>query len=266
MLDRLWAIRARGTVEFIADASEGLRADRIWFMEMNTRLQVEHPVTEAITGLDLVEWQLRVASGESLPLSQGQITITGHAMEARLYAEDPTNGFLPSTGRLLHMALPSDVRVDSGFEQTDVVSPFYDPMIAKLVVHAADRSAAAIKLANACAAVEVWPVKTNAAFLARCVGHPDFIAAKLDHRLHCSTHRRADRTSIAVRIASGRGRFGATWIVRCRPLAAWATSWGLQDERPASAVDACVCGRRRRRPRSSHSHTLSPWCGAPTTT
>jgi 3-methylcrotonyl-CoA carboxylase alpha subunit len=169
-----------GTVEFIADVSEGLRSDRIWFMEMNTRLQVEHPVSEAITGLDLVEWQLRIACGEALPLRQDQITMSGHAMEARLYAEDPANGFLPCTGRLLHMALPNDVRVDSGFEQGDVVSPYYDPMIAKLIVHAADRSAAAAGLARACAAVQVWPVKTNAAFLARCAGHADFVAARLD--------------------------------------------------------------------------------------
>ncbi len=169
-----------GTIEFIADASEGLRADRIWFMEMNTRLQVEHPVTEAITGVDLVEWQLRVACGEPLPLRQDQIRMSGHAMEARLYAEDPTKGFLPSTGRLIHMKLPGDVRVDSGFEQGDAISPHYDPMIAKLIVHAADRPAAAADLAKVCAAVQVWPVRTNAAFLARCAAHADFVAARLD--------------------------------------------------------------------------------------
>src|SRR5580698_6052565 len=105
-----------GTIEFIADASDGLKPDRIWFMEMNTRLQVEHPVTEAITGQDLVEWQLRVASGEPLPLAQDEITLTGHAMEARLYAEDPAHGFLPSTGRLDHLRLPTSVRLDSGVE------------------------------------------------------------------------------------------------------------------------------------------------------
>ena len=169
-----------GTVEFIADASEGLRADRIWFMEMNTRLQVEHPVTEAITGLDLVEWQLRVASGEPLPLAQDQITMNGHAVEARLYAEDPAKGFLPSIGPLVHLAFPTDTRVDSGFEQGDVVSSHYDPMIAKLIVHSANRPAAAAGLANACAAIQVWPVKTNAAFLARCAAHADFVAARLD--------------------------------------------------------------------------------------
>ena len=131
-----------GTVEFIADASEGLRADRIWFMEMNTRLQVEHPVTEAITGLDLVEWQLRVASGEPLPLTQDQIAINGHAVEARLYAEDPARRFLPSTGPLTHFVLPTSVRVDSGVEPGGEITPFYDPMIAKLIAHAPNREAA----------------------------------------------------------------------------------------------------------------------------
>jgi propionyl-CoA carboxylase alpha chain/3-methylcrotonyl-CoA carboxylase alpha subunit len=175
------AYQGAGTVEFIADASEGLRLDRIWFMEMNTRLQVEHPVTEAVTGLDLVEWQLRVASGEPLPLRQDQIVLNGHALEARLYAESPETGFLPSTGPLTHFRLPADeVRVDSAAEQGGEVSAFYDPMIAKLIAHASTREAAAHKLAKACRAVEVWPVKTNAAFLARCLDHPDFIAAAID--------------------------------------------------------------------------------------
>ena len=169
-----------GTVEFIADASEGLRADRIWFMEMNTRLQVEHPVTEAITGQDLVEWQLRVAAGEPLPLGQEDIAIEGWAMEARLYAENPTTGFLPSTGRLEHFRLPSGIRVDSGVEQGDEVTPFYDPMIAKLIAHAPTREKAASALAEACAAVEVWPVRTNAAFLARAAHSPAFVAGAVD--------------------------------------------------------------------------------------
>ena len=169
-----------GTVEFIADASEGLRADRIWFMEMNTRLQVEHPVTEAITGQDLVEWQLRVAAGEPLPLGQEDIAIEGWAMEARLYAENPTTGFLPSTGRLEHFRLPSGIRVDSGVEQGDEVTPFYDPMIAKLIAHAPTREKAASALAEACAAVEVWPVRTNAAFLARAARSPEFVAGAID--------------------------------------------------------------------------------------
>ena len=169
-----------GTVEFIADASEGLKPDRIWFMEMNTRLQVEHPVTEAVTGVDLVEWQFRVASGERLPLTQDEIKLTGHALEARLYAENPAGGFLPSIGVLEHFHLPDDIRVDSAVEEGDEVTPFYDPMIAKLIAHAPTREGASDRLAQACAEVEVWPVKTNAAFLARCLDHPDFIAGEVD--------------------------------------------------------------------------------------
>jgi acetyl/propionyl-CoA carboxylase alpha subunit len=169
-----------GTIEFIADGTEGLRADRIWFMEMNTRLQVEHPVTEMITGQDLVEWQLRVAAGEPLPLKQDQMSITGWAMEARLYAEDPANGFLPSIGRLDHFVLPDDIRVDTGVEAGGEVSQFYDPMIAKLIVHEDTREDAAERLADACAEVEVWPVRTNAGFLVRCLRHQRFVDGNVD--------------------------------------------------------------------------------------
>jgi 3-methylcrotonyl-CoA carboxylase alpha subunit len=169
-----------GTVEFIADASEGLRADRIWFMEMNTRLQVEHPVTEAITGQDLVEWQLRIASGEPLPLNQDQLSITGWAMEARLYAENPSNNFLPSTGRLDHLRLPDMLRIDSGVEQGDQVTPHYDPMLAKLISHGATRREAARSLREAAGQVEIWPVRSNAGFLFRTLGHPDFLAGAVD--------------------------------------------------------------------------------------
>jgi 3-methylcrotonyl-CoA carboxylase alpha subunit len=169
-----------GTVEFIADGSQGLRADRIWFMEMNTRLQVEHPVTEMITGEDLVEWQLRVAAGEALPKKQSELTIRGWAMEARLYAENPATGFLPSTGRLDHLKFPDSVRIDTGVEEGDQVTPDYDPLLAKLIVHAPSRSEAAAKLAAACRDVEVWPVKTNAGFLARAASHPDFLRGGID--------------------------------------------------------------------------------------
>ncbi|MDP9836232.1 3-methylcrotonyl-CoA carboxylase alpha subunit [Neorhizobium huautlense] len=169
-----------GTIEFIADASEGLRADRIWFMEMNTRLQVEHPVTEAITGQDLVEWQLRVASGEPLPLSQDQLSINGWAMEARLYAENPATGFLPSIGRLDHLRLPDTLRIDSGVEQGDEITAHYDPMIAKLISHGATRREAARKLGEGAAKVEVWPVRTNAGFLVRTLRHSDFLSGAVD--------------------------------------------------------------------------------------
>jgi acetyl/propionyl-CoA carboxylase alpha subunit len=169
-----------GTIEFIADASDGLKADRIWFMEMNTRLQVEHPVTEAVTGVDLVEWQFRVAAGEPIPLKQADIPLNGWAMEARLYAEDPAHGFLPSIGRLDHFVMPEGVRVDTGVEEGGEVSQFYDPMIAKLIVHADTREEAADALAIAAGEVEVWPVKTNAAFVMKCLDHPRFVAGDVD--------------------------------------------------------------------------------------
>ena len=166
-----------GTIEFIADGSEGLRADRIWFMEMNTRLQVEHPVTEEITGEDLVEWQLRVASGEELPKTQDELFITGWAMEARLYAEDPAKGFLPSIGKLELADFPDHImRVETGVEQGDEISPYYDPMIAKLVANGDDRKGAMLNLASALYGLRIWPVKTNAAFLLACLQNSAFQA------------------------------------------------------------------------------------------
>jgi 3-methylcrotonyl-CoA carboxylase alpha subunit len=169
-----------GTIEFIADASEGLKAERIWFMEMNTRLQVEHPVTEEVTGVDLVEWQFRVAAGEPMPLKQDEIELNGWAMEARLYAEDPANGFLPSIGRLEHFVMPGGIRVDTGVEEGGEVSQFYDPMIAKLIVHAETREEAAQALAVAAGQVQVFPVKTNAAFVMKCLEHPRFVSGDVD--------------------------------------------------------------------------------------
>jgi len=171
-----------GTIEFIADGSEGLRADRIWFMEMNTRLQVEHPVTEAITGVDLVEWQLRVASGEALPLRQEDLSINGHAVEARLYAEDPARGFLPSIGRLerLHFGTAEGGRIDTGVEQGAEVSPWYDPMIAKVIAHGDTRAQAIARLGAILRNTTVWPVRTNAAFLVKALAHPDFAAGMVD--------------------------------------------------------------------------------------
>ena len=170
-----------GTIEFIADASEGLRADRIWFMEMNTRLQVEHPVTEEITGVDLVEWQLRVASGEVLPKRQDELSINGWAMEARLYAEDPRTGFLPSTGTLKCFDLDNQVaRIETGVEIGDAVSPFYDPMIAKLVARGSTRSEAMERLAFTCDSVLTWPVRNNAGFLAALLRNAEVVSALFD--------------------------------------------------------------------------------------
>ena len=167
-----------GTIEFIVDGSGALREDGFYFMEMNTRLQVEHPVTEMVTGLDLVELQLRIAAGGSVP-EQDAITLSGHAIEARLYAEDPASGFLPSTGDLTRLDLPMDdegVRVDTGVEEGGVVSIYYDPMIAKLIAHDVTREEACGRLAGMVDEVRVWPVKTNAGFLRRAVLHPQFIA------------------------------------------------------------------------------------------
>ncbi|MEL6539849.1 MAG: acetyl/propionyl/methylcrotonyl-CoA carboxylase subunit alpha [Pseudomonadota bacterium] len=170
-----------GTIEFIADASEGLRANRIFFMEMNTRLQVEHPVTEEITGVDLVEWQLRVASGETIPLKQEELSINGHAIEARLYAEDPAKGFLPSTGRLEMFSIDDGyARVETGVVQGSEISPFYDPMIAKLVTYGSDRMKAIYRLEDCLSDVLVFPVKTNAPFLLRSLRSEEFVAENLD--------------------------------------------------------------------------------------
>jgi len=170
-----------GTVEFITDASEGLKADRFWFMEMNTRLQVEHPVTEAITGIDLVEWQLRVASGEPLPMRQEELAINGWAFEARLYAEDAERGFLPATGTLAHLDLPDGLaRIDSGVRAGDRISPFYDPMIAKIVTHGPDRETALSRLSTALAEIRATGATTNAGFLRRLTMQPDFALGRPD--------------------------------------------------------------------------------------
>ncbi len=169
-----------GTIEFIADASQGLKPERIWFMEMNTRLQVEHPVTEEITGEDLVEWQLRVASGEPLPKRQDELSIRGHAIEARLYAEDPARGFLPSVGKLEHFDLGENGRIETGVEEGDAISPYYDPMIAKLIGRGQKRDEAIEELASMLEDAEVWPVKTNAAFLFNALTNPEFKKASID--------------------------------------------------------------------------------------
>ncbi|MBS1129373.1 MAG: 3-methylcrotonoyl-CoA carboxylase, alpha subunit [Proteobacteria bacterium] len=167
-----------GTVEFIANQDGSF-----YFMEMNTRLQVEHPVTEMITGQDLVEWQLRVASGEPLPLRQEQLQIRGHALEARIYAEDASKGFLPATGKLVRLAPPAEslnVRVDTGVEQDDEITPFYDPMIAKLIVWDEHRDAALARMRKALADYQVAGVTTNIDFLSRLVACPAFAGADLD--------------------------------------------------------------------------------------
>lgn len=168
-----------GTVEFIVDTTD----DRFYFMEMNTRLQVEHPVTEMITGLDLVEWQLRVAAGENLPKQQAELAIHGHAIEARVYAEDPYKGFLPATGTLHTLRPPAEsayVRVDTGVVEGDTITPFYDPMIAKLIVWDENRETALARMERALSEYQVVGLTTNLPFLHRLVTHHAFATADLD--------------------------------------------------------------------------------------
>jgi 3-methylcrotonyl-CoA carboxylase alpha subunit len=175
--------RGAGTIEFIVDSSNGLSVDAFYFMEMNTRLQVEHPVTEMITSQDLVEWQLRVAAGEPLPATQDELSINGHAVEVRLYAEDPAKKFFPSTGTLHRLSLPTDsatVRVDTGVREGDTVSMFYDPMIAKLIVWDGDRKGALRKMARALESIQIAGLRANTAFLAKIVQNAEFVAGNID--------------------------------------------------------------------------------------
>ncbi|MCG5480138.1 acetyl/propionyl/methylcrotonyl-CoA carboxylase subunit alpha [Sinorhizobium alkalisoli] len=170
-----------GTVEFIADVTNGLWPDRFYFMEMNTRLQVEHPVTEAVTGLDLVEWQLRVAAGEPLPRRQADIGIDGWAFEARIYAEDPARGFLPATGELKHLSFPDEgVRIDSGVRQGDAITPYYDPLVAKLIVHGGNRAAALARLQTALKESRIGGTATNLDFLIRLTEEHEFRSGRPD--------------------------------------------------------------------------------------
>jgi 3-methylcrotonyl-CoA carboxylase alpha subunit len=234
-----------GTIEFIADASQGLHADRIWFMEMNTRLQVEHPVTEAITGVDLVEWQLRVASGEPLPLRQEQLAINGHAVEARLYAEDPARGFLPSTGKLEVLDFPVNARVDTGVEAGSVISPFYDPMIAKLIVHSDTRDEAIALLRSELSYLTVWPVRTNAGFLFRLLGDDSFARAQLDTGL---IERRGEELTIDPLPGAADLTRAIYWLERDTPDDTLLMAHGLEGFRlnraPATGRAVSVNGER----------------------
>jgi 3-methylcrotonyl-CoA carboxylase alpha subunit len=172
-----------GTVEFIADPSRSLKPGDFYFLEMNTRLQVEHPVTEAVTGLDLVEWQFRVAAGEALPLAQSEIACAGAAIEARVYAEDPEHNFLPSAGLIYAMTFKGGVqgvRIDTGFEAGDSVTPYYDPMIAKVIVHGSTRAEALAALAGELDDAVVVGPKTNLAFLRKLLASPEFVAGTID--------------------------------------------------------------------------------------
>ncbi len=229
-----------GTIEFIADGAGGLKQDGFWFMEMNTRLQVEHPVTESVTGLDLVEWQFRVAAGEKLPLKQDQVRLEGHAVEARLYAEDPERGFLPSTGKLIALRFPQahGLRVDSGVEAGDVVTPFYDPMIAKLIAHGATRDEALDRLADALEATVVAGPRSNAGFLAALARADGFRNGDFDTGF-IDAH-------LAELIASPSGLDRAAAASGARELAGARACARRRDPRPRSA--AFALGHERRLP------------------
>jgi 3-methylcrotonyl-CoA carboxylase alpha subunit len=230
-----------GTVEFIADGANSLKANGFWFMEMNTRLQVEHPVTEAITGLDLVEMQFRVAAGEKLALAQDDVRIAGHAVEARLYAEDPERGFLPSTGKLVALEFPrgEGIRVDTGVEAGSIVSPYYDPMIAKIIAHGVDRAAALDRLAAALGDTIVVGPHANAAFLKALVSHTEFCAGQFDTGFidrHLAALTKVDAAEEASVIAAAVDALLAP--SKGAPAAgAWRDPW--------SADDGFVLGPRR---------------------
>jgi len=227
--------RNAGTIEFIVDGSGPLRPDGFWFMEMNTRLQVEHPVTELITGLDLVELQLRIASGEKLP-AQSQITLTGHAVEARLCAEDPARGFLPSSGRLERFDLsafadePEDddgitLRLDSAVDEGDEIPATYDSMIAKAIAHGPTRDDALDALGDALREAEVWPVATNLALLANLLDHDDFRAG-----VATTNTVEADLVDLAEPTEAELADMmilGATGLAALQPDAA--DPWGISD-------------------------------------
>ncbi|MGO8832838.1 MAG: biotin carboxylase N-terminal domain-containing protein [Roseiarcus sp.] len=250
-----------GTVEFIADSSRGLRPDGFFFLEMNTRLQVEHPVTEAITGLDLVEWQFRVAAGEPLPLAQSEIRRSGHAVEARLYAEDPEHDFLPSAGRIHALRLPQGegVRVDAGVEAGGEVTPFYDPMIAKIIAQGASRDEALDRLRLALDETLVAGPRTNAPLLRALCEAPEFRAGAIDVGFIEANLARlgaAPRDVDAEAVLIGAGRLLAR---RNRPASfdPWSVADSFEltgrrevgvevlvDGRPASLVERSVGGVR----------------------
>jgi 3-methylcrotonyl-CoA carboxylase alpha subunit len=231
-----------GTVEFIADGAKGLRDGAIWFMEMNTRLQVEHPVTEAITGFDLVEWQFRVAAGEQLPVTQAQVPLTGHAVEARLYAEDPERGFVPSTGQLVRLQFPTGegLRIDTGVETGSEITSFYDPMIAKVIAHAPTREAALDRLTTALQQTVAAGPRTNVALLTALCGAREFRAGQFDTGfidrnagplglVPRGTDRAAAARGVAVLLAQDRAKI-ARDLDRApdEPVSPWDTEDGFQ--------------------------------------
>jgi 3-methylcrotonyl-CoA carboxylase alpha subunit len=244
-----------GTVEFLYDHGQ------FYFIEMNTRLQVEHPVTEMIAGVDLVEWQLRVASGETLPESQAELSRYGHAMEVRLYAEDPAKGFLPATGRIAHLAWPgaaNNLRIDSGVRAGDTISTYYDPMIAKVIAWGEDRTAAAQRLRHALIETEIAGLATNAAFLIEVLGHPAFLKKEIDtgfierHRADLLPEGEGmpDRVlalAAAFLVLSGGQRAAEAARYGGDPYSPWATTngWRINGEGGSSILLRDGAGRQR---------------------
>jgi 3-methylcrotonyl-CoA carboxylase alpha subunit len=240
-----------GTVEFIAETKPDGTPGALFFMEMNTRLQVEHPVTEAVTGQDLVEWQLRVASGEALPMDQAEIFSFGHAVEVRLYAEDPDGGFLPSIGTITHLRFPEEtdgVRIDTGVREGDAISPYYDPMIAKVIAQGEDRDQAIATLIQALRETEVAGISTNRDFLIRVLSHPDFKSGALDTGFIASNEAillpgRARASSVALTLASllaldqYKEAAHKTALAGADPHSPWATSDGWRVSDDSAAVD-----------------------------
>ncbi len=241
-----------GTVEFLVDASGGLRMDRFYFMEMNTRLQVEHPVTEAITGHDLVELQIRAAAGEALELTQESLQFFGHSFEVRLYAEDPSKGFLPTTGRIERLHLPDTIaRIDTGVREGDTITTFYDPMIAKIIVHDRTREAALAKMRSALEASRIAGTNTNLSFLRRLIAQPDFAAGHVDtalidrHLVSLTPAEQVPRDAVSLAALATLGQPAhaeaeSPWAT----LAGW-RAWGVAQHsvtvlRDGKSIDASV--------------------------
>ncbi len=234
-----------GTVEFIVDGNGPPRADGFWFLEMNTRLQVEHPVTEAITGLDLVEWQLRVAAGEALPLQQHEIALDGHAIEARICAENPREGFRPSIGRISRFdAYEGGMRLDAGFEAGDAIPSFYDSLIAKAIVHRADRDAACAALIEELCAIDLFGVSSNIGFLTRCAQAEPFQSGAL-HTGIITDHLEELTQGSPALLQRGADEVADAWLETGRGADPWALGDGWRAQRRGRAQMALQCGAQR---------------------
>ena len=235
-----------GTVEFIAEGSGPLRPDGFWFIEMNTRLQVEHPVTEAVTGLDLVEWQFRIAAGEHLPLAQGDVQLDGHAIEARVYAEDPENGFLPSTGSIVALELPPDLRVDSGVEAGGAVTPYYDSMVAKLIARGSTRQEAIDRLTHALDRTVIAGPRSNVAFLGALCRARAFRDGKVDTGFIDRNLTELDASRHAIDgAAAAAGVRELLRLTQAQSLLPDATADGVDDQSPWAASDGFQLGGQR---------------------